>query len=298
MFVVCFGDGLGNQMFQYAFYLEMKYRYPQNRILADIGNWYGSDNNHNGFELNKLFDINVPQCNKKQALFLADYHVSAKKNHPFIARYFALRNAMFGPKGTLITVDDPTEFYKEVFELNPLNSYMLRGNWVNEKYFEHVDSQIRSAFVFPDIEDENNKKLMNDIQSCESVSVHIRGGDYLTMGITSLDGNYYSQAISIVKRKLSSYKLFVFSDDVEYARKIIGNEDAVFVTGNTGANSFRDMQLMSMCKHNIIANSTFSFWGAYLNNNPDKLVLAPSVSMRSYNKPFACSEWELVKVDR
>ena len=295
MLVVCFGDGLGNQMFQYAFYRELKYRYPQNKVVADISNWYGSINKHNGYDLNRVFGIRIPECTKKEALLLADYHVNAKKSHPILSKWFAYNNVKHGPKGTLITVDDPTEFYKEDFELSPIKSYMLRGNWVNEKYFEHVQDEIRRDFTFPEI-DAKNAGIMKDIRNSNSVSVHIRGGDYLTMGITSLDSNYYVRAVSLIKDAVGPVKLFVFSDDTEYAKKILGDEDAVYVTGNNGIDSYRDMQLMSMCKHNIIANSTFSFWGAFLNDNPSKIVVAPSVAMRSYNKPFACSDWTLISV--
>ncbi len=103
-------------------------------------------------------------------------------------------------------------------------------------------------------------------------------GDYVNHpihgGICTMD--YYQQAIDIMKSKIVNPKFFIFSNDIEWCHSHLKLADAVYITGNKGENSYRDMQLMSMCKHNIIANSSFSWWGAWLNNNPDKIVIAPA----------------------
>ena len=98
--------------------------------------------------------------------------------------------------------------------------------------------------------------------------------------------------------QIKNPKFFVFSNDHDFCRKLFdGRIKYEIVDGNIEKDSFRDMQLMSNCKHNIIANSTFSFWGAYLNKNPEKIVIAPNlgVGVTEHNVPFACPEW--IKID-
>ena len=296
MLVVSFGDGLGNQMFQYAFYKELIYKYSQNRVYADICNFYGSVNNHNGYELDKVFNIQLPECSKYKAMELADYHGLGNKKHPVLNRIFGLRLVVYGRKRSFISVDDPTEFYEEIFHLNPLDSYMLRGNWINENYFRDVKAQLYRDFVFPPIVDETNLKLANKIKDNYSVSLHIRRGDYITTGVTNLNTDYYIKAIEMVKNKIHHHMhFFVFSDDIVYCRQMLQSlSNVTFVNANKGENSFRDMQLMSLCQHNIIANSTFSYWGAYLNQNREKIVIAPQIGMKSYHNPIACSDWILI----
>ena len=88
---------------------------------------------------------------------------------------------------------------------------------------------------------------------------------------------------------------FIFSDDIEYAKMYFSNlKNAEYVSGNRKEDSYRDMQLMSLCKHNIIANSTFSYWGAFLNRNVEKVVIAPRIAAKAYHKPFACEGWILI----
>lgn len=296
MFVVCMGDGLGNQMFHYAFYCALKKKYPNNKVLANIEDFYGSMNLHNGFELEKVFGIKVEECSHFEALMLADYNPMCVKNNRFVNQLFKYRKEIFGPKQSYITVDDPTAFYEEVFHLNPLYSYMFRGNWINEKYFVDVKQQILEDFCFPQIEDEQNLLFKKKIEETLSVSMHVRRGDYVGGGMEQLTRDYYQKAIATMTEKLGQQvKFFIFSDDSEYVRKefsFIKNYEVVACNG--GATSFRDMQLMSLCKHNIISNSTFAFWGAYLNRNSDKIVIAPKKAAKIYRNPFACEEWLLL----
>lgn len=296
MLVVCFGDGLGNQMFQYAFYRELVYKYPRNRVYADICNFYGSVNDHNGYELERIFNIQIPECSRHKAMELADYYGLGNKKHPVLNRIFGLRIVIFGRKRSFISVDDPTEFYKEIFDLNPLNSYMLRGNWINENYFIDIKEQLYHDFIFPPIVDEKNLEIAKKIKDTLSVSIHIRRGDYITSGVTSLNTVYYTEAIDMIKNRIhQELHFFVFSDDIEYCRQVLQSlSNVTFIDVNKGDDSFRDMQLMSLCKHNIIANSTFSYWGAYLNQNIEKIVIAPRIGMKLYHNPIALSDWTLI----
>lgn len=296
MFVVCFGDGLGNQMFQYAFYLAMKKAYPENIIKMDIFNVYGK-HIHNGFELDRIFNIERDECSHRMARVLSDTYPVAMKHSKFFDLFNRIRRIYFGTKQSHIYQNDPTGYYEDVFKLSTLKSYILQGNWINEKYFKGIEDEIKTAFEFKIPLEENNKKYANMMQNSNSVSIHIRRGDFLTTTMCHLDVDYYKRCVNEIKKYVDKPKFFVFSDDKEYIRENFSFlEDYVIVEGNIGKQSYRDMQLMSLCKHNIVANSTFSFWGAYLNKNSDKIVIAPDKSANSHKHNFACSDWKLIEV--
>lgn len=295
MITVCIGDGLGNQMFQYAFYLSMKKRYKSETVNVDIFNFYGSCNNHNGYELERVFNLHPERCSKRGAILLADYYPLNFRKHPILNTFFAIKSALFGRKQSFIIQDNATEYYDEVYELDRLHSYMLRGNWVNEKYFHDIRDEVVSAFNFPEITDKHNLEIEESIRLRESVGIHVRRGDYIHNGY-NLSDEYYINAVKEIEVRLKGKLVFfVFSDDIDYCKSLFGSDDRfVYVNNNHGNDSFRDMQLMSLCKHNIIANSTFSFWGAYLNRNNNKIVIAPKYSMGKRQNPYACEGWILL----
>lgn len=157
----------------------------------------------------------------------------------------------------------------------------LFGYFASEKYFKEHRAIILKDFQFKHPLDERNNTLANQIESTNSVSVHIRRGDYLnevnSKVFAQISPEWYFKAIEMVKEQKSATHFYFFSDDIEWCRQIFQNlDDTSFIDWNNGANSYRDMQLMSLCRHNIIPNSTFSWWGAWLNANPEKMVIAPS----------------------
>lgn len=298
MFVVCFGDGLGNQMFQYAFYCSLKKNYPHNDIKADIFNVYGGMI-HNGFELKRIFNITMNECSKKEAFLLSDYWPRHSLKYKPLNLFAKIRRYLWGSKESHISQDDPTEYYKEVYCLSTLHSYIFVGNWVNEQYFKGVSEQIKASFVFPQIDssDQLNYEYMQNILSSNAVSVHVRLGDYISSMMINLTVEYYEAARQIIEDKVENPQYFIFSDNPESLTKIKKVfPNGILVTGNKGNKSYIDMQLMSMCKHNIIANSTFSFWGAYLNQNDGKIVVAPSKAANHMKNGFTCSEWNVVDI--
>ncbi len=291
MMVVCFGDGLGNQMFQYAFFYSLKKRYSSSYIKMDINYIYGSAM-HNGFELDSVFGIKREECAHAEALILADYFPQYLKRYIPINFFHKVRRVLLGVKKTFIVQEDATVFYPEVYQLNPLYSYMFKGNWINEKYFQEYRDELMNIFTFPPFDDDQNRLYMNEILAANSVSIHIRRGDYLQSPLYTLGIKYIQTAVQIINQKVNTPKYFVFTDDPEYVSKHFSFIDNMTViNGNKGKKSFRDMQLMSLCKHNIIANSTFSFWGAYLNRNTDKIVIAPRKAANKLKNPFACNDW-------
>jgi len=160
------------------------------------------------------------------------------------------------------------------------NSY-LEGYWFSEKYFKGIEDVIRKDFTFKYGPNEINKKFIYEIINSNSISIHVRRGDYVTDKKTTefhgtCDLEYYNQAVLFVSKKISNPHFFIFSDDSDWVKKnLCLNYQSTFVIHNFKKNNYEDLRLMSMCKHSIISNSSFSWWGAWLNYYPNKIVIAP-----------------------
>jgi hypothetical protein len=155
-----------------------------------------------------------------------------------------------------------------------------------------------NTFVFKNI-DQRNRLIATEMQGLNAVSIHIRRGDYvkneLYNGACTLD--YYRKAIDAISMRINDARFYLFSDDEQWAQdflKILSIQ-AVVIHWNKKADSYRDMYLMSQCKHHIIANSTFSWWGAWLNKNPQKTVIAPAIwfsdAPRDADKDIIPDKW-------
>ena len=150
---------------------------------------------------------------------------------------------------------------------------------------EKIDSEIRRAFTFPEIIDERNKVAMKDIVSQESVAIHARRGDMLGYNYAYYVTGYFKRAIKFIKQQTSTPVFYIFCDpdSVQGAKdnaSVLGlnmkNDKVNFVNWNKSMDSYRDMQLMAACKHQVITNSSFGWWGAWLNNNPQKITCRPN----------------------
>lgn len=163
------------------------------------------------------------------------------------------------------------------FEIWSDDSY-LHGYWQSERYFKEIADQIRADFTFPDFEDSENRDMAARIAEATSVSLHVRRGDYVSLAAHVLcDQTYYDAALSAILEKVSgSVRVFVFSDDPDWAKANLPLPcEKIVVDFNGSERDYEDLRLMSLCDHNIIANSSFSWWGAWLNANPDKQVAGP-----------------------
>lgn len=181
----------------------------------------------------------------------------------------------------------PIEYIKEKeysFQQNflklPDNIY-LDGYWQSEKYFLDIESIIRKEFSVVSPLTLTSQDLAERIQNCEAVSLHVRRGDYVsdpkTNSVHGVCGaDYYSNAIDMICERIENPYFFIFSDDPDWAcNNIKPNAPTTYVRHDDHSKDYEDICLMSMCKHNIIANSSFSWWGAWLNENPEKIVIAP-----------------------
>lgn len=180
-----------------------------------------------------------------------------------------------------IVIHEQNLLYNEQY-LNIKNNRYLVGYWQCEKYFEKIITLLRKELVVKINPSEANQQLLyNIVANSQSVSLHIRRGNFVNVdfvnkvhGTTKLD--YYFNAIKLIEEKCSNPVFYIFSDDINWAKENIKlNHPMVFVDINTDKTDYEDLRLMSNCKHNILANSTFSWWGAWLNQNPEKVIIAP-----------------------
>ncbi len=279
MNIVQIHSGLGNQMFQYAFFLALRSVNPDCKL--DVSN-YRYRPSHNGYELQRVFGIAAPCATQAECDRLADV---SKAFWPYIRRKLGIKRRT---TGRLITEPNPAAGWCPEMLLYD-NCYFL-GYWQTERYFANIQGDVREAFQFCQPFSEQERLLAEQITDCNSVSVHIRQGDYLKPR-RAADYNicteaYYRKAIAYIRQNEQAARFFVFSDDPQIAQTFhCFPEDTIFVNAFRAEEAWRDMRLMSLCKHNIVANSSFSWWGGWLNANPDKRVIAPKIWFRSRPRP-------------
>ncbi|GGG76610.1 alpha-1,2-fucosyltransferase [Parapedobacter pyrenivorans] len=264
MKVVKFLGGLGNQLFQYAFFCALQQKFP--KVRADLSE-YDSYGRHNGFELERIFGVQLPQLTpfERRLFSWEDRRWLQRK----LRRIYGTKRAYYEEK-VLFGYDGP------IFEDRKHRYYW--GYWQHIRYIERVADRLRAELRFPDFSSLENIRLAEVLADKNTVSVHVRRGDYINDPLLGgiCDVGYYQRALAYIGAHVDHPRFIFFSDDIPWCRKNFPNPYAVFVDWNTGKDSFRDMQLMSLCKHHIIANSSFSWWGAWLNTQPDKIVVSPS----------------------
>lgn len=282
--------GLGNQMFEYAMYLALKDAHPEEEIKVCTRS-FGGYGLHNGLEIQRIFGVELPEASLWELAKLA-YPFFNYKSWQIMRHWLHPRKTM--TRGAL---NIPFSFD----EVKRKGSTYYDGYWQNEKNFLHVREQILDAFTFPAFTDKNNVELAEILKTKTSLSCHIRRGDYLLEPEWCVcTSDYYQAAIEWMLNNNSIETLCIFSDDMVWCRENvgskIGNIDVVYVDWNKGDESFRDMQLMTFCRHNIIANSSFSWWGAWLGQQEDKAVIAPEKWYEGdvKNDPI-CKNWVRIK---
>ncbi|WP_034886446.1 alpha-1,2-fucosyltransferase [Gillisia sp. JM1] len=271
MIIIKLKGGLGNQMFQYAV----------SKIITQ-------KNNTNLLIDNSFFDGEVKNTGPTPRNFeLAIFNESFKKTSKTDIDYF-FKLSFINKFKKKLGFNYPKIYSENSFKHNDSvylikNPAYLTGYFQSFKYFLGHENFIKNLYSFPFSKlNDDNFKLLERIKNSESVSIHIRRGDYVSDNLTQkFHGNcslsYYMDAISLIGSKVYISQLVFFSDDIEWVREQFKElcNPKLFVADNSGDNSWKDMLLMSSCKHNIIANSSFSWWGAWLNKNPNKIVIAP-----------------------
>lgn len=281
MVAVQLSGGLGNQMFEYALYLKLKSMGKEVKI--DDFTCYGEQELQRTNQL-FVFGVSYERLSKEEYEKLTDSSMAVADR---------LRRKLFGRRD-LSYREASCNFDPAVLEREPA---LLTGYFQSEQYFSDIKDEVREAFRFRLKNAEGNgageadetsgivlapeqKELLSRIQSCEAVSVHIRRGDYLSAQNQAMFGGicddaYYDRAIAEMKRRLPGAVFFFFSNDTDWVKAHYQGENYVVAEGNGEDAGFLDLFLMSRCRHHIMANSSFSWWGAWLDDNPDKIVIAP-----------------------
>ncbi|SHG24213.1 alpha-1,2-fucosyltransferase [Dysgonomonas macrotermitis] len=269
MITVILSGGLGNQMFQYAASRALSLKKQTGLSIDTFLLRKKTKTTIRSFGLD-VFDIKTEEKGSLKTKIIT-------KGFSFYNKY-NLNRFIF--KVFNVFRDQKTIIYDNRFEKISKNSTLF-GYFQNEKYFKAFSDVLRNDFEFIVPIDEKNSKIIEEMASKESISVHIRRGDYLNpnVNLALLDISYYQKAIAYIAEKRENPHFYIFSDDMNWVKGNLElqNINHTFIDWNEGEDSFRDMQLMSLCSHNIIANSSFSWWGAWLNKNRDKIVIAPSI---------------------
>jgi hypothetical protein len=288
--------GLGNQMFQYALYLFL----TSNGVKSNISfSNFLIQNHHNGFDLSRAFNIELSVQNR--ILFYLLEHADPLIKNRYVN--FVLRKTIPEIQKYNLTIYKEKEEFKMDKNILNVKSALIIGTWQSHGYYNGIRDIVLKEFTFIKPDDNINKAIINLIQNTNSVSIHIRKGDYLNNRwvrthyvIKKLD--YYYRAIQYINSHVSEPAFFIFSDDIAWTKEALdGLPNATFISHNTAKKNYIDMYLMSICRHNIIANSTFSWWGAWLNQNKDKIVISPNIWINGVD----CSElipvdWKLIDV--
>jgi len=258
--------GLGNQMFQYA--VGRRAAYINNTSLKlDIAGYENqADITPRKYSLD-IFNIKEEFVNTNEIRKL-------KKTASLFSRF------MLGNKQSYVK-EKHFQFDQNILKIK--NNTYLEGYWQSEKYFKDIEIIIRKEFSFKEeVQDKLNKKNISQIVNSNSISIHIRHGDYIfdkgtheRHGVCKLE--YYKRAIELIIKKVKNPHFFVFSDDHKWMKQnLILKYPYNYIVNNFGNKDYEDMRLMGLCKHNIIANSSFSWWGAWLNQNKNNIVIAPN----------------------
>jgi hypothetical protein len=262
--------GLGNQMFQYASAAGLADRLDAQVIIDK--SWYEADldvNTPRSYELD-CFALQQKFVDHAQLTLVNEIIPSAK------TKLYDLTKGRKKPR-VLVYKEDGHGFHKDVLDL-PDNT-LLDGFWQTEKYFLHARDKILKDFEFVNKQSKKNLEVLNQIKSTNAISLHVRRGDYANdkntnafHGLTGLD--YYKEAIKRISEQVKVPTFFVFSDDPEWCKQNLKIDfPSTYVSHNKAGSD--DMRLMTQCQHHIIANSSFSWWGAWLNQSDQKIIYAP-----------------------
>ncbi|MEI8390338.1 MAG: alpha-1,2-fucosyltransferase [bacterium] len=301
MIIIEIYGGLGNQFFQYSFAKNFAIKNNLELKIDCLTNY----NNETS-----ILEFGLKYFNIDDKLATIDDIRKVKYNNPNIFNKikYKLRNKELPGKAYKIS---PHCFHEDPDNNNLIEYFdnlkikkqaYISGFFQSQKYFIEIADIIKQNLILKDSAAGANLEMLNRIKSSNSISLHIRRTDYLNKETLYLWGNictdeYYKNAIKYISQKVDNPTFFVFSDDIEYCKNNINpGFETVFVDINNDITAHEDMRLMSNCKHNIIANSTFSWWGTWLNSNPNKIVVSPPIWFndgQEYHKKIGilCDDW-------
>ncbi len=272
--------GLGNQLFQYSFAYVADKKLNEGIVL----------------DLSQFTQAEWPVFNLFNLKISAQKTISFNEKNYFHRQLSKICRRIKFIKYNFFKEETPFSFYDRNQIIR--NKTYYDGYFSNYKYFDDYRNELINLYV-PNFEfDSKSLELLKQIENSNSVAVHFRRGDYVKIGCT-INNNYYKKAIDLLENKNENYTYFVFSNDLDFAKKAImecsNNIKIVPIEIEDG--KYKDMIeffLMKNCKNHIIANSTYSWWAAYLANHDDK-VIAPEV--KQWNKDFYPTEWKIISTE-
>lgn len=285
MIILKLVGGLGNQLFQYATARSISLRNGVEFKLDN--NIYKESLNHDILRY-KLNRFNVVEN------FASDEEIKKYRNEIPVSFTERLYNYIFTKRLNLPNRYNKKSHVIERFDdkidpriLNCREAY-LEGWFGKEAYFRDFRSELEKDLSLKNPPSPENQKLLKEIEECNSVSIHLRRGD-IAAGIHNsffrlLPRSYYEEAIKIIKDRVKNPVFFIFSDSIDWVRENFKLDSPVVYVDNNGDREYEDLNLMMHCKNHIIANSTFSYWGAWLGDRPDHVVVVPEIW---YNDPEA-----------
>lgn len=268
MDIIMIFNGLGNQMSQYALYLAK-------RQAGQTVDYICYNSGHNGIELQRLFGINT-QTSLRQFVLKKCLSILTTKRRSLLVS--PLRR-IFHLLGIRLYEENFNYCCQEAALKAGTGWRFLVGGWHHPQYFETYRQEILQAFSFPHFTDQRNVAIANNDKT-QAVAIHIRKGDYMDehnyerYGAVCTDA-YYENAICQIEKEVADPHFYIFSNDKAWAQKIIGSRKATFVDWNTGENSWQDMALMTLFPRLVIANSTFSWWAAWLGEQEQRIIYRP-----------------------
>ena len=265
--------GLGNQMFQYEFGRYLQKRYPADIIKYDLS-YFSARNSIRDFALGKAFGIVPEAANVKEIRKVRGYS-------PYDGKVMKLLSGIVTKKAKIPfeVVEDLDREFSEDYVGSETDTY-YSGYWQNEKVFSSFREEVLKDYNVSDEFPCELTELLQEIKDTEAVAVHVRLEDYLQDNNYKVYGGictreYYEKAISYITENVQEPVFYLFSTDLDSAREYLPDGIECHQMSYKGQRDYLDMYLMSRCKHHIIANSTFSWWGAWLNRREDKIVVCP-----------------------
>jgi len=291
MVISAISGGLGNQLFQYAAGRALAERL--NAPLKLEKEWYRYSKDRK-FQL-ELFNIQATVITSERE---EDYLAHLKRASIGVLMRAGRRLRI---PGTILPLLDRRQGFDERF-LTVDGDVYLSGNWQTERYFKSIADKIRQELTFKSKPDSENRAMLDQIAGTEAVMLHVRRGDYVKNaetnvyhGVCGLD--YYQKAVVLTQERVSNPHFFIFSDDPEWtAANLKLDRPSTYVTHNTGRHDEEDLRLMMHCRHFIVANSSFSWWGAWLSANPSKQVIGPKrwFATSEISSDLAPLEWTVI----
>lgn len=281
MLIVHLSGGFGNQLFSYAFgYAMAKKRKDIFAIDTAIQDAPWFFRNPDILEMNICYDKRITYIISRGILDRALWNkIRFRRAIGWSTK--EVREGEIKGEATLETYYNATKNDKNVY---------FRGDWGKACYFEEVQQEIKDMFTFKGELSENGKAIRNEMANCNSVSIHYRLGDYVRLG-ASPSPDYFIRAMKYINDRVDNPVFFCFSENLMWVKEQFRElpYDIRYVDYDAEKKDIEDFRLLQEAKHQIISNSTYSWWAAYLNNNMDKIVVAPVGKM--WKEDFYMPEW-------